>query len=105
MLIQVNTDRNIEGSTEMIAHFSELLKTQLSRFEEYITRLELHLSDENASKDAGDDKKAVLEAKIKGGAPVVITTLESTIHKSVKSAAEKMFLTLEKNLQKKRVQG
>lgn len=105
MLIQVNTDRNIEGSTEMIAHFSELLKDQLGRFEEYITRLEVHLSDENAKRDAGDDKKCVLEAKLKGKDPVVVTTIEATIHKSVKSAAEKMFLTLEKSLQKKRVQG
>jgi hypothetical protein len=105
MLIQINTDRNIEGSTELIAHFSSLLKEQLGRFEEHITRLEVHLSDENAQREAGNDKKCVLEAKIKGKDPVVITTLEDTIHKSVKIAAEKMFLTLDKSIQKQRAQG
>ena len=105
MLVQINTDRNIEGSTEMIEHFTALLKERLGRFEENITRLEVHLSDENAARDAGDDKKCVLEVRLKGKDPVVISTLESTIHKSVKSAADKMFLTLEKQLRKSRVQG
>lgn len=105
MLIQINTDRNIDGSAEMIAHFTGVVKEQLSRFEENITRLEVHLSDENAHRDAGSDKKCVLEARLKGKDPIVVTTTEDTIHKAVKLAAEKMFLTLDKIIQKERVQG
>jgi ribosome-associated translation inhibitor RaiA len=105
MLVQINTDRNIEGTTEMISHLTELLNERLGRFEEYITRMEVHLSDENSKKEAGDDKKCVLEVRLKGKDPVVLTTIEATVHKSVKIAADKMFLTLEKQLQKSRVQG
>lgn len=105
MLIQINTDKNIEGTTELVAHFSGLLQEKLQRFDEYLTRLEVHLSDENAGREAGDDKRCVLEARIKAADPIVVTTQTDSLHKSVKSAAEKMFLTLEKSLEKKRVQG
>jgi len=105
MLIQINTDKNIEGTVELISHFTEVLKDSLSRFDDQVTRLEVHLSDENGSKNAGDDKKCVLEARLKGANPVVVTTIAATLHQSVKAASDKMFLTLEKNLEKKRVQS
>lgn len=105
MLIQINTDKNIEGTTEMISHFSELIQHQLERFDEHITRVVVFLSDENGSREAGNDKKCVLEVRPKGQDPIVLTTVTDAIHQSVKTAAEKMFLTLEKSMAKKRVQG
>lgn len=105
MLIQINTDKNIEGTAEMIAHFTGLLKENLDRFDDQVTRLEVHLSDENGKKDAGDDKKCVLEARQKGVDPVVVTSIGATLHQSVKAAADKMYVLLEKSLEKKRVQS
>ena len=105
MLIQINTDRNIEGTVEMITHLTEVLKDGLERFDDQLTRLEVHLSDENGSKEGMDDKKCVLEARLKGANPIVVTTIEATVHQSVKTAAEKMQHTLEKMLEKKRVQS
>ena len=105
MLVQINTDRNIDGTVEMITHFTQVIKDGLERFEEDITRVEVHLSDENGSKEVGDDKKCVLEARLKGSNPLVVTTLEATIHQAVKSAAEKMQHLLEKTFEKKRVQS
>lgn len=105
MLIQINTDKNIDGTAEMIHHFTTLLQNQLARFDENITRVVVFLSDENASREAGNDKKCILEVRPKGQDPLVVTTVTDSIHQSVKSAAEKMFLTLEKVAQKKRVQG
>lgn len=105
MLIQINTDRNIDGSEGTIAHFSDVIKDELARFDEHITRVEAHLSDENGSKDAGDDKKTVLEARLKGSSPLVVTVVEATMHQSVKAAAEKVAALLEKTLEKRRVQS
>ncbi|RYY50993.1 MAG: HPF/RaiA family ribosome-associated protein [Chitinophagaceae bacterium] len=105
MLIQINTDKNIDGTVELIAHFTQVLNDSLGRFDEEVTRLEVFLSDENASRNAGDDKKCVLEARLKGTNPVVITTIAGTLHQAVKTASDKMFLTLEKHLEKKRVQS
>lgn len=63
------------------------------------------LSDENGSREAGNYKKYVLEVRPKGQDPIVVPIVTDTIHQSVKAAAEKMFSTLEKSLDKKRVQG
>lgn len=105
MLIQVNTDKHIDSGAAAIAHFSEVIKEELSRYDEHITRVEAHLSDENGSKNAGDDKKCVLEAKVKGSNPIVVTVVDATVHQSVKSAAEKVATLLEKTLEKRRVQS
>jgi hypothetical protein len=105
MLIQINTDKNINGTQELIAHLSTVLKDNLGRFDEHVTRLEVHVSDENGSKDIGNDKKCVLEARLKGADPVVVSTVADTPHSAVKSAAEKMLHLLEKTFEKKRVQS
>lgn len=105
MLIQINTDRNIENSAALIAHLSEIIKEEISRYDEHITRVDVHLSDENGSKNTGDDKKCVLETKIKSGNPLVVTVVEATVHQAVKAAAEKVGLLLEKSLEKRRVQS
>jgi len=105
MLIQINTDKNIEGTTELITHFTSLLQDHLQRFDEYLTRVEVFLSDENASREAGNDKKCILEVRPKGQDPIVVTAVTDNLYLSVKTAAEKMFLTLEKSVSKKRVQG
>ena len=105
MLIQVNTDKHIEGSAALIAHFSGVIKEELDRYDEHLTRVDAHLSDENGSKNSGDDKKCVLEAKVKGSNPIVVTVVEATMHQSVKTAAEKVAALLEKTLEKRRVQS
>ena len=105
MLIQINTDRNIEGAEATIAHLSDIIKNELGRYEEHITRVEAHLSDENGSKDAGDDKKTVLETRLKGSNPIVVTVIDATLHQSVKAAAQKAAALLEKSLEKRRVQS
>lgn len=105
MLIQINTDKNINGTQELIAHLSEVLKDNLGRFDEHVTRLEVHVSDENGSKDIGNDKKCVLEARLKGADPIVVSTVADTPHIAVKAAAEKMLHLLEKTFEKKRVQS
>jgi hypothetical protein len=50
MTIQVNTDNHIEGKEELINYISNLYSEKLSRFDAHVTRIEIHLSDENAGK-------------------------------------------------------
>lgn len=103
MLIQVNTDNNIENSEALIAHFTETLKDSFARFEEQLTRLEIHLSDENGSKANGIDKRCVLEARMKGKNPMAVTEYADTLHGAVKGASDKLRIMLEKALGHQRV--
>ncbi|MBK7885537.1 MAG: HPF/RaiA family ribosome-associated protein [Chitinophagaceae bacterium] len=102
MLIQINTDNHIEGSENLIAHFTEALQNTLKRFNEYITRLEVHLGDENGAKKGDDDKRCMLEARLKGMSPVAVTHHASTLHLAVKGAADKLITVLGNTLDQKR---
>jgi hypothetical protein len=55
MKIQVNTDRNIEGHEALAAQVSSVVEAALHRISEHITRVEVHLSDENGHKSGHSD--------------------------------------------------
>ncbi|GAA6768426.1 hypothetical protein AAFH68_43810 [Flavobacterium sp. CGRL1] len=57
MKIQINTDKNIEGHQRLEKYFSEELEKGLARFEDKITRIEVHFGDENGEKFSLNDKK------------------------------------------------
>lgn len=64
MQIQINTDRHIEGHEAMVAQVRGVVKSALSRHEDLITRVEVHLSDENSNKKGGnDDIRCMMEAQ------------------------------------------
>ena len=46
MQIQVNTDHKIEGHEALAAQVRGVVKNALSRMSDHITRVEVHLSDE-----------------------------------------------------------
>jgi len=102
MQIQVNTDNNIEGSARMSAYFTEVLQESLSRFGEMITRVEVHLSDENAHKEGGDDKRCLLEARLKGLKPIVVTHNAENLDIAVSGAIDKLIKSIESTIGKLR---
>lgn len=102
MQIQVNTDKNIEGSARMSAYFSETLEEALSRFAEQITRIEVHLSDENAGKEGSDDKRCLLEARLRGLKPVVVSHNAESLDFAVSGAIDKLVKSLESTIGKLR---
>ena len=56
MTIQFNTDKTISGIEDNTAPFIALITEELSRFSSQITRIEVHLSDENGNKDEKEDE-------------------------------------------------
>ena len=95
MEILINTDHNIDGHAEMIAYFKTEIQENFERFSEHLTRIEVKISDENGDKSTEKDKKCVLEARIKGMQPLVVTSHEDTIEKAVKDASIKMKKSLD----------
>ena len=95
MQIHVNTDKNIEGSARLSAYFTDTLQEALSRFDEQVTRVNVHLSDENSHKEGGDDKRCLLEAKLKGLKPVVVTHNAENLDFALSGAIDKLIKSLE----------
>jgi len=66
MKIQLNTDVHIDGTEALAAQVSATVDEALERFSEHITRVEVHLSDENGGKSGQQDQRCVLEARLEG---------------------------------------
>ncbi len=90
MKIQVNTDKNIHGDEALVARVTAMIERELQHFRDYITRVEAHLSDENADKKGPQDHRCVLEARLEGRQPVAATDQGATPDHAVLGAAGKL---------------
>jgi len=90
MIIQINTDKTLNGDNRHQEYFSSQIKEELERYESHITRVELHLKDENGKKEGVNDKTCVLEARLKGKQPIAVTSQADSIEKAVSEAIDKM---------------
>ncbi|UKT65577.1 HPF/RaiA family ribosome-associated protein [Pedobacter mucosus] len=95
MIIQLNTDKNLTIHQEYEDKIQTQISDSLSRFSDLITRLEVHLSDENGSKDGLEDKRCMLEAKITGKEPIAVSNFGNNYDLAIAGALTKLKSTLE----------
>jgi len=95
MTIQLNTDKNLTIHQEYENKIKNAINEGLSRFDDLITRLEVHLSDENGSKEGLEDKRCLLEARISGKEPIAVTNLGSNYDLALHGAINKLKSKLE----------
>ena len=98
MQIQINTDHNIEGREALSDHVSGIIETALNRVSDHITRVEVHLSDENGDKGGQNDKRCMMEARLEGRQPVAVTQHSATLEQAVGGAADKLVRLIESTL-------
>jgi ribosome-associated translation inhibitor RaiA len=98
MKIQLNTDVHTEGTEALAAQVSATLKQALERFSENITRVEVHLSDENGGKSGLQDHRCMLEARLAGQQPVAVKNQAATLEQAVHGAAQKLAHLLDSKL-------
>jgi ribosome-associated translation inhibitor RaiA len=98
MKIQLNTDVHIEGTEALAAQVSATVEQALARFVEHVTRVEVHLSDENAGKSGQQDQRCMLEARLEGRQPVAVTEHAATLEQAVHGAAQKLAHLLDSRL-------
>jgi len=91
MQIQINADQNIEVHEKLADEISGIVETALNRFSDHITRVEVHLSDENSNKKAGHDAmRCMMEARIEGRRPIAVTHQTESIDMAIEGAADKL---------------
>lgn len=74
MKILQNTDYNISGSEEMRETLKALIKDTFDSFREYITRLEVKFRDESSYQYSENDRRRVLETRLKGMQPLAVAS-------------------------------
>ncbi len=91
MQIQVNTDRNVSGHEARVEKVTAIVKVGLGRFTDHLTRVEVHLSDENSlAKGGSDDHRCLMEARIPGRAPIAVTHHAANVALSAEGAVQKL---------------
>ncbi|ALM06594.1 ribosomal subunit interface protein [Sediminicola sp. YIK13] len=90
MTIQINTDKTISGEQRSEEYFSSLIAEALQRFDSHITRIEVHLKDENGKKDGINDISCLIEARIEGKQPIAVTNQADSVDQAVIGAIDKI---------------
>ena len=85
MQIEVSTDSNIEGREKLAAHVKGVVESALNRFSDRITRVEVH-------------KRCMMEARLQGRQPTVVTRQATTLDQAVDGAAGKLKRSVERTL-------
>ena len=98
MHININTDKTIERHQGLDQHVDTVVKAAVGRFGEHITRVEVHLSDENSQKSADGGNRCLLEARITGYQPIAVSSHAVHLHQAVSGAADKLQRAIESAL-------
>ena len=94
MQIQVRSN-HIEGSVELQEWVSAAVQERLERFDDFLTRVEVHVGDESAQKAGAADNRCQIEARPKGHQPLSVTHKAESLELAVDGAAEKMHKALD----------
>lgn len=90
MHVQLNTDNVITGGADLTQTVHTLVENALGRFDEEITRVEVHLNDVNSHKSGAADIRCMLEARIAGHDPVAVTDHAPDIEQAGRGASGKL---------------
>jgi ribosome-associated translation inhibitor RaiA len=95
MQIQVNCDNHIESSIRLEEWVRTTVESTLERYDEDLTRIEVHIRDENGDKPGPHDMRCQMEARPKGHQPISVTHKADTLDQAVDGAAVKLDHALE----------
>lgn len=95
MQIQVHSDNHIQSSLRMEEWVRSTVESTLERYEEDLTRVVVHLRDENGGKSGPDDMRCQLEARPKGHQPISVTHKADTLEQALDGATVKLESALE----------
>jgi len=90
MQIQVNTDHNIDGKESTAQWVESVVEQALARHRDKITRVEVHISDENGSKEGTRSMRCMMEARLEHRQPTTVMSNADNIDAAVRDAAEKL---------------
>jgi hypothetical protein len=98
MQIQVNTGNGVENKEALERWANEEIRQSLDRFAGEVTRVEVHLSDENHGKSGAADKRCTMEARVAGRQPVTVTQHAPSLDEAFRGSCDKLRRALDSTL-------
>lgn len=102
MQIQINTDKNIDGNSRLVNFYTSELEKELTRFNDKITRVEVHFGDENSEKFGKNDKRCLIEVRLAKKEPLAVTEHADTVEKAFSGALKKAKKVMQSTFEKMR---
>lgn len=102
MLIQINYG-DLAKSDAMDQFVRDKVQSQLGHLTAHLTRVEVHLRDDNSpSKSSHNDKRCLMEARPKGRQPLAVEQDGEDIYQVISEAAGKLSRSVQKLVDKSR---
>ncbi|QIL45342.1 HPF/RaiA family ribosome-associated protein [Acidovorax sp. HDW3] len=98
MQVQVHTDDKIQGGESLAQWVQTETQERMARFREYVTRIEVFLTDEDAGKSGANDKRCRLEARPAGRQPVTVTADADKVADAFTGAIDKLIRAIDNDL-------
>lgn len=98
MQIQINSDHQINPSPELASRIQALIRDTLDRYSDRITRVGVHLNDQNGLKGGSNDKRCLMEARLAGLGPVDVNHEAENLQLAIDGAMEKLERAIEHKL-------
>ncbi|MEO6322657.1 MAG: HPF/RaiA family ribosome-associated protein [Polaromonas sp.] len=102
MQVQVNSNHSIDTGESFERWANTELNESFSRFKEDITRIEVHMSDQNGDKISAVHKRCVMEARLANREPVAVNHQAPNQDEAFRGASDKLKRVLEHTLGKLR---
>lgn len=93
--IIVNSDKHLAMGEPAIDKVEHSIQRQLGRFEGRLTRVVVHLRDENGPKSGKDDVRCMIEARPEGMDSINVSEDADSVELAVNRAARKLERALE----------
>ncbi|MXP08581.1 HPF/RaiA family ribosome-associated protein [Pseudoblastomonas halimionae] len=100
MRFQFNSDSSLMGTADVATRIENQVREKLARFEDRLTRLEVHIRDENGPKGGSNDKACTIEARPRGGRPIGVTEHSDDVDAAARKAASTLAQRLQRVLGK-----
>jgi ribosome-associated translation inhibitor RaiA len=98
MQILIETDHNLNGGESLADSVRATVEDALGHLSAHITKVEVHLGDENAGKHGNADKRCMMEARLEGYRPIAVTHHAETVAQAIDGAAERLVHRLDHTL-------
>lgn len=90
MQVLVNSNHSITVTAELEDQIRATVESELTRFDDRLTRVEVHLNDENSTKSGPQDKRCQMEARAKGHDPISVSHKAESLELAINGAATKL---------------
>lgn len=104
MIIDVHTDNHIRNTENLVTQVRGIVENALDIHALRLSRVIVHLGDENGARRSAGDKRCLLEARVESMPDLVITHHGDDLIPTLHAACEKMDRALSSALSKRRDQ-